>query len=261
MDKNKIENSLIPSGNRSLNKISNSLIITNKLLFGDIEKLFNEAFFLINSKDLSVIEENYCMWFELDEKYNRRNDFKYKAKEKNDYVKAIELFSSVLEMSQRHYFSHFFRGIAYYRLRKYQYAISDFSKSIELKNNIYEFYEYRGICYDKIKRFKNAIDDFQTCIALIGEVPDNFQILSELYHHLANSRYRINEKKSLIDYNKALQLDPKNIRCYNNRGRTLSSLGKEDKAKRDFINAIDLSTKELETTKDDDKLWYYRGIG
>ena len=75
----------------------------------------------------------------------------------------------------------------------------------------------------------------------------SFQILSELYHHLANSRFRIDQEKSLIVYNKALQLDPKNIRCYNNRGRTLSSLGKEEEAKKDFITVIDLSTIELET--------------
>ncbi|MDA8819762.1 hypothetical protein N9N66_04135 [Schleiferiaceae bacterium] len=196
--------SIITSGNNSLNKISNSLAITNKLLIGDIEKFFNEAFFLINSKDFSDIEENYCLRFELDYKYYQHNDFKYEAQEKNDYVKAIELFSSVLEIRRRHYFSFFFRGIAYYRLRKYQDAIIDFSKSIEIQSNISEFYEYRGICYDKTKRFKNAVDDFQSCIELIDEVPDNFQILSELYHHLANSRYRIDGEKSLIVYNKAL---------------------------------------------------------
>ena len=135
IEENKKENTLIPIRSNGLVRVGNAISITNKILFGDIEKIFNEAFFLINSKGLSVIEENYCMLFELDEKYNRRNNFKYNAKEKNDYVKAIELFSSVLKMSQRHYFSHFFRGIAYYRLRKYQDAIIDFSKLLSLLIN------------------------------------------------------------------------------------------------------------------------------
>jgi tetratricopeptide (TPR) repeat protein len=251
--------SIMLTGNTSLNRTSSSLAITNKLLFGDIQILFNEAFFLINRKHLQGIEENYCMWLELDCSYIERNDFKFKAKEQNDYIRAIDLFAEVLKIKPGHYFSSFFKGIAYYRLRKYDAAIIEFSRAIEFKNDITYFYKYRGVCFDELERFEYAIDDFETCIKLVSEEPEKLKILSELHHNLGNARFRIDQEKSLADYNKALQLDDENIRCYNNRGRTLRSLDKKEEAKNDFITAIELCTKKLETNKDDCELWFYRG--
>ena len=56
--------SLIPSGSYGLVRVGNTIDITYKILFGDIEKLFNEAFFLLNSKHLNRGNENYCISLE-----------------------------------------------------------------------------------------------------------------------------------------------------------------------------------------------------
>ena len=37
----------------------------------NIETLFNEAFYLLNSKDLSTIEENYYFYFEKGKSYSK----------------------------------------------------------------------------------------------------------------------------------------------------------------------------------------------
>jgi hypothetical protein len=53
-EENKKENSLIPINSTGLIQSRNLIALTNKLLFGDIESLFNEAFYLLNNKDINL---------------------------------------------------------------------------------------------------------------------------------------------------------------------------------------------------------------
>lgn len=166
-DKNK--NALIPVGANQLKKVSNIFAITDKLLIGEIEQLFNEAFYLINSADLTGIEENYCKWFELDKNYYKRKNFKYKAKNKDDYKKAIALFIKVLKIKPKHYFSCLNKGIAKANLTDYEGAIEDYNKAIEIDPNYSYAYNNRGVAKNNLKDYEGAIED---CNKAIENDPD-----------------------------------------------------------------------------------------
>ena len=67
----------------------------------------------------------------------------------DDYMEAISLYSTALEILPFHFKALFNRGFAYDKIKKYDMAIEDYNKAIELDpNNAFAFYN-RGISYDK----------------------------------------------------------------------------------------------------------------
>jgi len=64
-----LNNQLVPIRNNQLVRLENLLSITNRLVFKGIESIFNEAFYLINSKDIEKGSENFCLMLDLNPKY------------------------------------------------------------------------------------------------------------------------------------------------------------------------------------------------
>lgn len=65
------------------------------------------------------------------------------------------------------------------------------------------------------------------------------------YEHIVDGDY----KGALKDFNKALELDPRSVEAYNNRGIVLGILGDHYRAIQDFNMAIDLSPTDSEAYK------------
>lgn len=59
--------SLIQIKHNGLIMSKNILEITNRIIFNGIDTLFNEAFYLINSKHLKRKEENFCFLIEFNQ--------------------------------------------------------------------------------------------------------------------------------------------------------------------------------------------------
>src|ERR1035438_4614201 len=128
-------NSLIPTKPNALVRVTDSLQITNKLIFGGIENLFNEAFYLINSEHLKGVEENYCFLIEYDSQYLKKKKFKYEANSSDNYTKATELFAQVINIKPNLKSAFLCRGIAKMKLNDYKSAIADYTKAIEIDPN------------------------------------------------------------------------------------------------------------------------------
>jgi len=133
-------------------------------------------------------------------------------------------------------------------------AINVYSRIIELDTNQIKAYGGRAELHDELKQYVEAVEDLSCAIQI-----DSGN--SELYHERANSLFQIDgrERESLDDYNKAITIDPLDIRAYNNRGRTLKTLGMETEAKNDFDYVIDITTQELNNSRRKGTLYYYRG--
>jgi len=143
-ENNTESNSLVPIQNTSIVKAGNLIKITNKLVFNEIENIFNEAFYLINSKHFQRNSENFCFLIQYNSKYLNDRKFKdYEANSDEDYEKAIELFSTVIIKQPSFKYAYYLRGIAKDHLKDYKGAISDYTKTIEIDPNFENAYFYR----------------------------------------------------------------------------------------------------------------------
>ncbi|MDR2087422.1 MAG: tetratricopeptide repeat protein [Dysgonamonadaceae bacterium] len=225
MENNKLQ--IIPSKNL-VARIDKQLTIENKILFGSIEKLFNQAFCLLNSKDLEHSKENFCLAFELNKNYRKERKFSYKANNIEDYHQSILLFSEVLKIKPKHILSFDFRGIAKSALKDYAAAIEDYSKAIEIDPNYATAYVCRGNAKYALKDYGGAIEDYSKAI----EIDPNF---ADAYSYRAAAKDALKDYGGAVeDCSKAIEIDPNYAYAYCCRGLAKRELGNYEEAENDF---------------------------
>ena len=100
-----------------------------------------------------------------------------------------------------------------------------------------EYYLRRGILYNKRGIFEKAIEDFNQAIA---KNPSN-SLMVQIYLNLGATELRIEEYSSALgEYNKAMELSPRNPSIYNYRGYANYKMGNFMDAINDYNNALDL---------------------
>ncbi len=219
-------------------------MVKDKQTSNKIEKLFNEAFYLINSVDIERKAKNYCSLIEQDPKYIQNKKFRYWAQDYNHYKKAIDLFSKIIEIDSNYYLAYNFSGVAKYKIEKYEDAVADFTKAIEIIPTYAESYYRRGIIfadswYDDSDR---AIADFTKAIENDPKYKDAY--ISRAKAKTNNYEYEKDYEGAIADYTKAIELDPNNMFLYNNRGEIKRYIN-------DYRGAIDDFTKAIEID------WYF----
>mgnify|MGYP005848465845 CR=1 FL=1 len=231
----------------------NILQVTNKSIVNYIRNLFNEAFYLINSRTIKCNDvENYFFQIEYNKNYLDDRNFTYKAKSIKDYERAIKLLTKITEMDPNYFYAIFFRGIAHKRLRLYKKAIADFSRSIDINSKYADSYVQRAEVLKETKEYESALDDYDRAIVIASRE-------SEYYHERANILSIIGKDKQAInDYNTAIRLNPSNIRCYNNRGSSFETLGDISLATNDYETAIKLSNEKILDNPRDSNAFYYK---
>jgi tetratricopeptide (TPR) repeat protein len=89
--------------------------------------------------------------------------------------------------------------------------------------------------YHKLNQYEEAIEDYNKAIELN---PKN----AEAYNNRGNAHSELNKHEEAIeDFNKAIELDPKYAEAYNNRGNAYYELNKHEEAIEDFNKAIELN--------------------
>lgn len=165
MENNK---SLIPV-NTSIIRIEKQITIGDKILNNQIENLFNEAFYLMNSKFIKRNSLNFYSELLKDSESFLFRDFKFQTEIKDDYIKAIEIFDKIISRKPNFKFAYYFRGIAYSRILKFEKCIADFTKTIELDNKFIYAFEYRArLGAFAGSKVKVQIDDYTSAINLIS---------------------------------------------------------------------------------------------
>jgi DNA polymerase III subunit epsilon len=216
-----------------------------------LESVFNEAFCLINNKNLKNSKRNFCFSIHNDPDFLKKGEFTYIANSNSDYLRAIELFTVLILKVPMTKYAILFRGIAFEKTYNNKAALSDYSRFIELDPDYADAYYYRGKLYGDMRKNDLAKKDLDRAILLN---PEN----SEYYHERAIIRSNNNDVDAIADFNKAIEIDQNNIRAYNNRGAAYSALDKKEKAEQDFNTAIFLCDQQLKKKKNEN-LYYYRG--
>lgn len=244
---------LIPISSTDLERVNNTLIITQRLLFGDIEEYYNLAFMLLNGFDVKNDNTNYCILIETNKKYLAERKFKFKSKKKDDYKDAIELFSKILKKKPNHFYSFYFRGIAKHKLRDLNGAIEDYLKAINIDQSFadayflcgnakYESKDYEGaiVLYSRVFQlescdakvynncgvakfylddYKGAMDDFSKAIQLKSNFAKPYYNRGYIQHILENFQ------RAVADYSKAIEIDPNFTKAHINRNKAMHDLG------------------------------------
>ena len=165
-DKKLIINSVIPIESNSLIRVNSSISITNKLLFGDIEHLFNKAFCLMIDKISENYRENYLLLLETDTNHRKKVKYNFGSRNEKDYTEALNVFSEILNYKPKHLLSIEMSAICKVFIKNYSGAIENFSKAIEIDPEYASAYNGRGNAKGKLKDYHGAIDDFSKAIEI-----------------------------------------------------------------------------------------------
>jgi tetratricopeptide (TPR) repeat protein len=200
------------------------------------------------------------------------------ALDKEDYQSAITHFTSAIRLNARSADAYYNRGLAYLNTENYEAAIDDYTKSIQYKPAA-DAYNNRGLAYEYNGNYKLAADDYRTALRLqpgyalaksnLERVESQYDLGgnysdmagdgsyanrnansnnnsntndSEYYAELADEYYDKNDfTNALINYNKAIQLNPNGAGSYVRRGFIYHYTGEVSKAYEDYETAVRLS--------------------
>ena len=114
---------------------------------------------------------------------------------------AIKLYTQLILVSPNHYiYNH--RGLVYFTLSEYEKAIDDFTTAIEISPKDTRVYTNRGLTYRMLKRYDDSLRDFNKSLELNPLWPDTFYGRSLTYYDLGDIQH------ALEDCDKAISIKP-----------------------------------------------------
>jgi tetratricopeptide (TPR) repeat protein len=175
----------------------------------------------------AMILDSKCLldWFSLGEARFELSQFN----------EAIEDYSQEIKLHPSHSLAYFKRAFSYFRLDQYQKAFEDITSAINLDPHDFSNYWLRGAIYSKLKRPEEALRDFLKVLELEPNFAKAEQIITkDSFPKLAPF------VEILVNASKAIKLDPKNAKAYQDRGGAYLEFEKFESAHRDLSTAIDL---------------------
>lgn len=158
-------------------------------------------------------------------------DFEYKQ---NNYKRAAELYSAVLEQDSNSTRALFKRGMCYLFLTQFRKALDDFNKYIELDSTNADAFNSRGLVYGYLGYSNRALDNFSAAIALDSNFAQAY--LNRGSGHLVFGNFI----KAQIDLDAAVRLDPSNPENYYQRGILRYKTEDYEKAAADYKKCLEL---------------------
>ena len=191
------------------------------------------------------------------------NDRGYSYNQLGLYDKAIADFDKANSLDPEYANPYNHRGYAFNQKGLFQKAIKDLNKAISLKPKYASAYNRRAWSNYKLGKLDQAQLDAKQAIQLDPKSKDYKKTLDDiLSSKVAEKKVRpksltltyINRGNSnstkglydlaIMDYNKAIRLDPKNSDAYNNRANAYAFKGLYDQAIKDYNEAIRLDPKD-----------------
>jgi tetratricopeptide (TPR) repeat protein len=230
-----------------------SIITKKEPMENETTKNFNDAFYLLNSKNTKNDGINYLSKIEEDSYF--LHSYSFEAISESDYKKAIELLTKVIEKEKTNKHALNLRGIAYMMLKLEDEACSDFYNCRMIDEAYAPVYHSLGVHRSSIRREEtSAITFFSDALKLnpkmyksrynitavhikIGEWKLAFDNLSvflkdypdyskgkELMEIVKTELENIRDQKSKL--NEEILKDPSNIELYEKRALVSKKLNK-----------------------------------
>ena len=119
----------------------------------------------------------------------------------NRLADAINLYTQLILVSPNHYiYNH--RGLVYFTLSEYDKAINDFTTAIQMAPRDTRVYTNRGLTYRMLKKYDESLKDFNKSLELNPLWPDTFYGRSLTYYDLGDIKHAIE------DCDKAISIKP-----------------------------------------------------
>jgi tetratricopeptide (TPR) repeat protein len=142
-----------------------------------------------------------------------------------DYTKAIELDPDWRQIAGVYYN----RGVCYSKMGLFEKAMEDFKRSLDLNPSHYRSYIGVGFVYYDLGDFESAIQNMTQSIKINSSA--YYTNINEAYLIRAMAHAKIGDYiNSFKDYNKAVEIDPSNMKNYNNRYILLSEISNDSTA-------------------------------
>ena len=110
-----------------------------------------------------------------------------------------------------------------------------------------EFYNNRGMAYDKEGQYDQAILDYNKALNINPRYAEAYNNRGVIY------RKKGQLDRAISDYNKALKINPRDAEAYNNRGVVYLWKGEFDRAISDYNKALEINPRFAES-------YYGRGV-
>ena len=197
-----------------------------------------------------------------------------------NYQKAVEFFTEAINIYKRDSDSYYFRGEANQGLGNHKEAIDDFKKSltmdgigykantnnmigysyiqledfenalthlnkaISIKSDQGDYYNNRGYVYLNQEKWDEALKDYETAKVKYLKKKENLD--EYFYSEIGYIHYNLGSLKLAIDnYDKAIEINPKEGFFYSDKGDALYDLGKENDACANYIKSSELGYEEV----------------
>jgi len=245
---------------------------------------YNQGVKYVNERQYEKALECFNKSIALDPNYyNAYNGRGYVYNHLAMYEEAIVDFTKAIELKGDEPDYYFNRGNAYTYLKKYDLAIKDYTRVIELdpqhKNGYSNYYCTKAIVLIDQGKREEALHYLNKAISIdptflrsyllrfgicteLTEYDKAFNDINTFINLLPNDSFgyymrgrcyvedKKNYKMAIIDFNKAISIDPEDGEYYQGRAITHYNSGKKDEAKKDFYTAClkgdDWSCEQLE---------------
>ncbi len=199
---------------------------------------------------------------------------------KGKNYQAITALTYAIEIEPKYAEAYAKRGLAYYQLTRYKDAIADYTQTLSLKRFFADAYAGRADAYLALGDIPNAIADYTASLETrksvrvtskraevyleIGKIDE--AITDYLYivkHHPSAIAYynrgrayckkflHLDKKDetlklALVDFDKAIEMQPRFAIAYLNRGDIYGHLKQQESQETDYSHAIDLLTDAIQ---------------
>lgn len=151
-----------------------------------------------------------------------------------NYTKAIELYTSAININPMDDEGYYWRGNSLYAQGKYSEAIVDYSQAIDINPNGEQAYYYRGMSHYNLEKFELAIADYDHSIELNPDVATSYAWRGEALYKL--TLY----EEGIQALTKSIQLNKNDGYSYRSRANCYYMLAKYKEARIDYTKAIEL---------------------
>lgn len=182
------------------------------------------------------------------EAYNNRGIAYYNmgldTDDQGQFEQAVKDFRKVVVLKPGSYSAYFAQGVIYFYEERYGKALEELNKAIAIDPDEDIAYVGRGVIYytqEKIKDMAKAVADFSRVIARGGR-------WSAIAYSNRGAAF-VKEKqydKAVDDFNKAIELSPRNANAYLGRGFSLAIKKQFSRAIEDLNRGIDLNPKKAD---------------
>jgi len=134
----------------------------------------------------------------------------------------------------------FYSSLTYMRNWVWQSEFALWDDTVSKSPDKFRPYNNRGVSYLKAKMYNEALLDFNRALEINPKYSRTYYNKGNLY------RYIKDYNKALYNYNRALKLDPYYVEAYNNRGIVYATVRDFDKAISDYNMALEYDPDHAE---------------